>query len=84
MKDRMDAVGVGWFDSLAQRREVCCVCKADLRKGTRILAERVLLGTNVKPHTMHRRCWPRHLDITEREANARKRQKALDTAPVEA
>ena len=82
-KDRMDALGVGWHDTTAQKGEVCKVCSASLRKGIRVLAERVLLGVNVYPHTMHRRCWPKHLERTQREARVRMTaKKELDTDPA--
>ena len=86
-KDQMDALGVGWHDTTAQKGESCIVCKAKLRKGIRILAERVLSGVNVRPNTMHRACWPKHLATTEREYKARQKQRdqeRVDTAAAEA
>ena len=85
-KDRMDALGVGWHDTTAQKGESCKVCGASLRHGIRILAERVLIGVNVHPHTLHRRCWPKHLNLTVREAASRKKakeQEKIDTAAAE-
>ena len=85
-KDRMDALGVVWHDTTAQKGEACIVCKAKLRKGIRILAERVLPGANVRPNTMHRACWLLHTTRTEREYKARQKQmeqERVDTAAVE-
>lgn len=64
MKDRLDGYGIAWFESRATEGERCCVCRAPLPRGRRILVERILPGIGGRPKCQHMRCWARYANVT--------------------
>jgi hypothetical protein len=78
LKDRLDGNLVAWFVGTPMKDDSCLYCGKGYDRRAHCYIERVLPGVNVRPHTLHRLCFPSHKKRTEEDA--KRQRKAVELA----